>query len=99
MSKIVEYIKTKRPYLNVIIWDDMIRRSLISDPRVNINNIIQFKVLIDYKCKFYLFLKPSKKLTKFAKSVVPMVWDYKSDITIDANVWKTYANIHFKLII
>ena len=30
----------------------------------------------------------SKKLKKFAKSVVPVVWDYNGQLEIENNVWK-----------
>lgn len=73
VSKIVNYIKSKRPYINVMIWDDMIRKTLKSDMPV------------------------SKKLKKFAKSVVPVVWDYNGQLEIENNVWKQYDNMFSEL--
>ena len=46
MSKIVDYIKKKRPYLNVIIWDDMIRKNLKVWLKLNINEGWSAKILI-----------------------------------------------------
>lgn len=71
VNKIVDYIKTKRPYLNVMIWDDMIRKNFIMNGKKT----------------------PSKRLVKFAKSVVPMVWDYNAEIEVKRDVWEIYENI------
>lgn len=73
VSKVVNYIKSKRPYMNVMIWDDMIRKTLRVDGLL------------------------SKKLAKFAKSVVPVVWDYNGKIEIANHVWRQYDTMFNEL--
>ncbi len=37
--------------------------------------------------------QPSRKLVKFAKSVVPMVWDYNEHVEVSSAVLQTYETI------